>query len=486
MGPLLELSIRLPPRGSRERLHELHRQLRGAIVDGRLHAGLRLPSTRALATLYCVSRNTVVATYDRLLSEGYVKARAGSGTYIADALPNRGLSPPRIADPETDRRISAYWRGVAATRPAATRERSRFAFPLGVPDSEPFPFPEWRRLMTRAFRALTHSPAVYAEPQGRAALRTAIANHVSFARAVACRPEDIVVTAGAQQAFDLLARVLVTPGRTIVAVEDPGYPPLRTAFLAAGAEVVAVPVDNQGLVVERLPRNARVIYATPSHQFPLGVAMSLKRRTALLEFARVNGAVVIEDDYDSEFRFESRPLDALQTLDLWESVLYVGTFSKSLSPALRLGFIVAPSWARGPLVAAREYADWHSPTLLQDTLAAFITEGHLARHVRKMRRIYGGRRELLLKLLRRDFSEWLEPLPSIAGLHLTARVKAGVDPDELVLRARAMQVGVESLRGYYLGRPKMPGLTFGYGAISDRDIAGGLARLRAAAGKVVP
>ncbi|WP_329955905.1 PLP-dependent aminotransferase family protein [Cupriavidus necator] len=227
----------------------------------------------------------------------------------------------------------------------------------------------------------------------RVQLREAIASHVSFARAVACGADDVVVTSGAQQAFDLIARVLVTPGKTVVAVEDPGYPPLRHAFAAAGARLVPVPVDDEGMQVDQLPAGARVICVTPSHQFPLGATLSLARRRALLAFARRHGAVVVEDDYDGEFRHGGRPLDALQTLDQDQLVWYVGTFSRSLFPGLRLGYAVVPPWARDAVVAAGQYTDWHSALLAQDTLAAFMAEGHLARHIRKMRAAYTGRRD---------------------------------------------------------------------------------------------
>jgi len=310
-------------------------------------------------------------------------------------------------------------------------------------------------------------------------LREASARHVSFARAVACGPDDVIVTAGAQQAFDLLARILVTPGRTVVAIENPGYPPLRAAFAAAGAKLAPVRVDAQGLIVERLPHEARVVCVTPSHQFPLGSAMSAQRRAALLDFAQARGAVIIEDDYDGEFRFGGRPLDALQTLDRSQSVFYVGTFSKSLFPAIRLGYVVAPPWARGALVAAKQCADSHCGVLGQETLAAFIDEGHLARHVRRMRGIYAKRREAVLEALDRDFGRWLEPVPNVAGLHLAAFARPGIDVPAIVGRAREHSIGLSALRPYYLGTARA-GLAFGYGAIDEHDIVEGLARLRRA------
>jgi len=475
MEPLLSLAIDLPPRAARDLLGALHRQMRGAILDGRLKPGLRLPATRALAESLGVSRNTALAAYDLLLSEGYLVARRGAGTYVAEGLPQPKPVAARAAA-GADRRLAAYWR-EAATAPREAKMPHRFDFRIGLPDKGPFPFHVWRRLSARALRALSKTPAAYAEPEGRPLLREAIARHVSFARAVACRAEDVIVTAGAQQAFDLIARVLVTPGRTVAAVEEPGYPHLRSAFAAAGAVLRPVPVDGEGLIVERLPPETRIVSVTPSHQSPTGAIMSLGRRAALLDFARRHGAVVIEDDYDGEFSFAGRPLDALQTLDRAETVFYVGTFSKSLFPALRLGFVVAPAWARPALVAAKRLSDWHPPVLAQDTLAAFIAEGHLARHVRKMRRLYDERRTILKTALARHCGERLAVLPGEAGLHL-ATLLAGNKPANAIAAAAAAEgVGAQSLASYGTTKAARFGLAFGYGMIEAARIEEGVRRL---------
>jgi GntR family transcriptional regulator / MocR family aminotransferase len=475
MEPLLGLAIDLPPRGKRDLLGALHRQMRTAILDGRLKPGLRLPATRALANELGVSRNTALAAYDLLLSEGYLVARRGAGTYVAENLPQRTRGAPRAAA-KPDRRLALRWR-EAELPTAVMKAPHRFDFRIGLPEKALFPFQVWRRLSARALRGLSKVPAAYAEPEGRPALREAIAKHVSFARAVACGAEDVVVTAGAQQAFDLIGRVLVTPGETIVAVEEPGYPHLSTAFAAAGAELRGVPVDGEGLVVERLPADARIVCVTPSHQSPLGSIMSLGRRAALLDFARRRNAVVLEDDYDGEFCFAGRPLDALQTLDRAETVFYVGTFSKSLFPALRLGFVVAPPWARPALVAAKRLVDWHSPVLAQDTLAAFIAEGHLARHVRKMRKLYGERRAILRDALARHCGGRLLVLPGEAGLHLATQLTGRLTASEAAARAATASVGVTSLAGYGTGKAARFGLAFGYGMIRAELIEEGIRAL---------
>jgi GntR family transcriptional regulator/MocR family aminotransferase len=474
------LAIALPARGSRTLAHALHGQLLAAIRSGRLAPGLRLPATRALAQHLGISRNSVIAAYELLAVEGHVTARTGSGHYVADAparAPARVTPAPARA---RERSLNPHYRGLATPGDMVDAPRARFDFRLGVPDTATLPFDAWRRLSARAMRSLARHEPGYAGPAGQPALRAAIATHASLTRAVACTADDVLVTAGAQQAFDLLARVLVTPGRTVVAVEDPGYPPTRAAFAAAGAVVVPVPVDDEGLRVDRLPRDAQVVCVTPSHQFPLGCVLSAARRRELLAFARRRGAVVVEDDYDGEFRFENRPLDALQTLDDDACVFYVGTFSKSLFPALRLGFVIAPAWARAALMLARQRADWHGNLHAQDTLAAFIAEGHLARHVRRMRATYGERRRTLLEGVTRELGRWLTPVPGCAGLHVGTRAAGAVDLVRVVERARATGVNVDRIGRYAIGGDVADGLLFGYGAIEAAAIPRALQALERA------
>jgi len=479
MEPLLPIGILLPERGSRTLLHDLHRQLRSAIIEGRLRPGLRLPSTRSIAEYYGVSRNTAVAAYDLLLSEGYVVARRGSGTRVAVALPRAPSAPASgKASNSKIQRVVPFWRSAGTPSNENVSGTARWSFRLGVPDAESFPVEVWRRLSIRESRAMRMAEGLETDLQGRRELREAIARHVSFTRAVACAPGDILVTAGAQQAFDLLARVLVTPQRTHVALEDPGYRPLRAAFEAAGGKVSAIPVDRDGLVVDKLPQNAHIICVTPSHQFPLGCILSAQRRAALLDFAQTRNAVVVEDDYDGEFRYTDRPLDALQTLDRRESVFYVGTFSKSLLPTLRLGYIVAPPWARSALLAAKAVAEGSCCGLTQGILASLITGGHLARHVRKMQQTYGRRRQLLIDTLLRDLSKWLELIPSAAGLHVAATLKVPLSDKAIEAAALRQRIGVRALSAMATRRTSPAGLAFGFGAIKEPEITAGLAALR--------
>jgi GntR family transcriptional regulator/MocR family aminotransferase len=479
MEPLLPISIRLPEPGRRELLQELHRQLRSAIVEGRLRPGLRLPSTRSLATLYGISRNTAVAAYDLLLSEGYVVARHGSGTRVALTLPKPpGMGATGTVGSSRNRSIAPYWRSAHTLADGKIPPPLRWSFRLGVPDAESFPVAIWRRLCRQESRTLHAPQALETDPRGRRELREAIARHVSFTRAVACSPDDILVTAGAQQAFDLLARVLVDPGRTGVALEDPGYGPLRAAFEAAGGQVTGIAVDDDGLIVDQLPRNAGVVCVTPSHQFPLGCVLSARRRAALLDFAQSRNAVIIEDDYDGEFRHADRPLDALQTLDRHESVFYVGTFSKCLLPTLRLGYVVAPPWAYAALLAAKSVAQGSCCGITQGILASLVQEGHLARHVRKMQRVYGHRRQVLIDGVNRDLSRWLAPIPSAAGLHVAATLKVPLSDKTVAEAAFRAGLGVRALGAFATRRAPPRGLVFGFGAIKEPGIIEGLAVLR--------
>lgn len=480
MSALLELGLEVPAPGSRTRLRTLHRQVRAAIVEGRLKPGTRLPSTRLLAGTLGVSRKTTIALYDRLIAEGFLTVRARAGTFVSATV-----AAPQAAPRSKRSRVHPVLARRAARAAHSWRspgeEPPKFDFRLGVPDSDAFPFDAWRRLTNQATRSLGREPATYGDAQGHPRLREAISRHIALARAVACTADDVLVTNGAQQALDLIARVLVERGTT-VAVEDPGYPALRGAFARSGAKLHAVPVDSEGIRPDRIPSSARIICVTPSHQFPTGVAMSLRRRQAVLELARSLGALVVEDDYDGEFRHGGRPIDALQTLDRTDAVVYVGSFSKCLMPALRLGFAVVPSWLRPGLVAARQAVDWHSPELSQRTLAAFIGQGELASHIRRMRRIYTDRRDRLLVALRRNCADWLTPIPQEAGLHLAAQLAPGMRGSRIVERARERGLAIECLSRFALRRTRRDGLVFGFGNCPADEIDAAieeLARLRA-------
>lgn len=476
IGPIHDASVDLHVQldGRRDLSAQIFRQLRDAILDGRLRPGQRLPPTRELARRLSVSRNTAGVAYDELVAEGLVEGRVGAGSYVASAVPVREAARRAPAGAVHPR---ARWRTppVFATgdAPAAS-----FDFSVGRPDDTRFPLTTWRRLLARELRESSRPFASYAHPAGHPALRAAIAAHVGVSRAVRASADDIVVTAGAQQAFDLIGRVLIDPG-TGVAVEDPGYGRLRALVSTLGANVLPVPVDDEGLVVEAIPARARLVYVTPSHQFPLGVTMSLRRRAALLEWAERRGAVVIEDDYDSEFRFGGRPLDPLQRLDRSGRVLYVGSFSKVLVPGLRLGFVVAPASLQPALQAARQVADWHGDLAPQGALARFIESGGLARHIRTVAREYEARYTRIASTIESRFAGVLRLVPAAAGLHVAATLdrRVHLTGAAIVRAAAADGVRVAALSGFYAGQVDRDGLVLGFGGIQTARLDAGLERL---------
>ncbi|WP_425259560.1 PLP-dependent aminotransferase family protein [Rubrivivax sp. RP6-9] len=473
MEPVLPCPLTLADGRTGGLAKNLHRQLRAAILEGRLPDGFVLPSTRQLAQALQVGRNTVIAAYDLLVSQGHARTHPGARPVVIGprAAGDRGAARRATAPVrrDSDARIAGQWRQPASRIVHAAPLPAR-CFRTGVPEDRHFDHDTWRRLTARALRETARAPFNYGPPAGLPALREAVASHVAFARAVVCATDDVIVTSGAQQAFDLLARLLVTPGRTRVAVEDPGYPPMRAAFAAAGARLVPVPVDEAGLRVDRLPAGVKVICVTPSHQSPTGAVMSAARRSALLACAQSLGAVVVEDDYDGEFLFETHAQDALQTLDRGERVFYVGTFSKSLFPSLRKGFVVAPAWAREALIDIRRSTDSHSDTLTQASLAAFIAEGHLARHIRRMRSIYSQRRHALARSIEQQLGRWLEVTPGAAGLHLSARLREASSMQAVAQAAQMHLPGALPLSAYAIANRRMQGLCVGYGCVEVDQI----------------
>ncbi|MEU5878969.1 PLP-dependent aminotransferase family protein [Spirillospora sp. NPDC047279] len=470
----MDLHISLEGRGDLSA--RIYRQIMEAVLDGRLRPGERLPPTRELAPRLEVSRNTVAAAYDRLTAEGFLEGRSGAGTFVRAESRRPGRRRPSRGGVRPGRR----WETPMA--PPNDRAEFTFDFRLGMPDVRLFPLETWRRLVSRELRPASLRSPGYGEPAGHPALREAIARYAGVSRAVRAEADDVIVTQGAQQALDLIARVLIEPG-DCVAVEEPGYPPARLLFQSLGARVVGVPVDEEGLDVSAIPRAARLVHVTPSHQFPLGTPMSLARRTALLAWAeRSDRAVVIEDDYDSEFRFSDRPLEPLQSLDRTGRVIYVGSFSKTLLPLLRVGFMVAPASLQGALRTAKQLSDWHGDLTTQAALARFIDEGLLARHIRRATREYAVRHERILAALHGDLAEWLALVPSAAGLHLCTRLVPGrnVDVQRVVASARGADVAVESLAAYCAAEPAQHGLVIGYGAIPAERVDEGLRRLATA------
>ncbi|WP_028313041.1 PLP-dependent aminotransferase family protein [Derxia gummosa] len=472
--------------GDSDQTGQLYRQLKEAISAGHLPAGQRLPASRQLATQLGLSRKVVAEAYARLSYDRLVVGRIGSGTYVSDYGRRQPLAQP--PPPLGGSQVAERWRGQPTSLRRgvlATASRARHELLPGRPDIQLFPQDEWRRCVIWGLRQASRAGLVYGDARGLPMLREAIARHVAFARGVRCTADDIVITNGAQQAIDLVARALIEPG-CAVAVEDPGYAPARMLFAALGARVHAVPVDHEGMVVEQIPDGARLIHATPTHQYPLGMALSPRRRLALLDRARALGAIVIEDDYDSELRYSGRPADALQSVDDDGCVAFVGSFSKTLSPDLRLGYVVAPPSLLDAICNAKLLTDWHTSTPMQWALARFIDGGELLRHVRRTQQAYAARRERLGLRIDTVLSHWLERVPSVAGLHLSAMFRAPVDARRLVGHAWRAGVALESLDACQVRPGQRGGLMFGLGTIELAEVDAAVEMLRLSLAQLHP
>jgi GntR family transcriptional regulator/MocR family aminotransferase len=447
----------------------LHRQIyegyRRAILEGLLRPGQRVPSTRALALELAVSRQPVLTAYEQLLHEGYLDGRKGSGTFVSAALPDDLLRAPlaaRALRPRRQLRTPSGERGPGELGP----------FRMSLPALDRFPHTVWARLVARHAHALTHSEMAYGDAAGLPSLREAIAEHLRTARAANCEAEQVLVVSGSQAAFHLIAAALLERGER-VAVEEPCYPGARTALGTGGAELVGVPVDDEGISVtslQRLKRRVRAVYVTPSHQYPLGISMSAARRLALLDWSFREGAWLLEDDYDSEYRYVSQPLGALQGMDSHERVIYIGTFSKVLFPAVRVGYVVVPPLLRERFIRAREAFDLFSPTLYQLALAEFLREGHFARHLRRMRGIYLQRRNALLAGLARHCADRLTVYNADAGLHLAVLLARGANDTDVVQRMARRGLTATALSTCYSGPGGRSGLLLGFGGSSERRL----------------
>jgi GntR family transcriptional regulator/MocR family aminotransferase len=466
--------------GRKDLSGEIYRQVRRAIVDRRLRSGDRLPPSRELARELVVARATVTVAYERLAAEGLVDVRQGAGTFVCELAAQAGHDKPtqRSSGVLQPRPI---WESIVL--PTAFDKPVRFDFRTGLCDASLFPDREWRQAVTRALRSSTTSAGAYEHPAGHRDLRAAIVRHIAISRSVEASADDVIITNGTQQALDLLARVLLAPGDGI-AVESPGYAPSKQLFKTLGIRMVGVPVDREGLVVDALPCDVRAVYVTPSHQYPLSVTLSLARRQALLVWAEQNNAAIIEDDYDSEFRFGERPLEPLQTLDTKGRVVYVGSFSKTMLPTLRLGFLVTPPSLRAALHKAKYVSDFHSSILAQAALARFIDDGAFARHVRRATAIYRQRHEMIADVISRDFTDHLELIPSTTGLHVSALVRTMSAHQIAAVTRRAAErgVAVQLLSSQVLSPlavSPLPGIMLGYGAIPAVRIEEGLRLLRA-------
>ena len=448
------------------RQHAVFERLRQAILTGTLPAGARLPPTRAMAAELGVARQTVVLAYERLSAEGYVRARTGSGTYVAADLPDAAPapSPPsRIAANDLSAR-GARLAAIPVT--AAPREPAAgMLFAGGLPAPDLFPTQAWARCAARVMRPLSGELASYPPPQGLRVLREQIAAHLAATRGLVAEPDCIIVTGGTQQALRTAAELLLDPGDSVW-VEDPGYIAGRGALLAAGVVPVPVPSGAEGLdgaAGIRLAPAARLVLVAPSHATPLGGALPIGQRLALLDWAGRAGAWILEDDCDSEFRWEGRPLPPLASLDATGRVIYCGTFSKTLAPALRLGFAVVPAPLVPAFVRLRTLMDRGTDAFTQAALAEFMQQGLLAPHIRRMRTEYARRRAAVLAAMQRHVT-LAEPLAVPGGLHMVARLADDVNEAACVQACRAADLAVAPLAAYFSGTPRMRGMVMGFAA----------------------
>jgi GntR family transcriptional regulator/MocR family aminotransferase len=467
---------------------QIYAEWRKGILAGRFRPGDRVPSTRELALALGVSRGTVSEAWEQLIAEGYFETVQGSGTFVSQEIPETlGVTPrvrplkPATLKPGTESRsetrinvkLSRHGAGLNRDFHRPRPAPGVIAFLPGIPDCDHFPFALWRRLLARHLRAATPAVFDYAEGSaGHQPLREEIAAYVARTRAVKCTPDQVIVVNGSQQALALCAQLLIEPGDR-VAFEDPGYQGARRIFEAHGARLLPCPIDKEGIVLDCLEEKARLAYVTPSHQYPTGFSMSLMRRFELLRWARDAGAAVIEDDYSSEYRYSGPPLPSLQGLANGVPVLYVGTFSKVMFPGLRIGYLIVPRELAARFERAKWLADRHTPVLEQCALADFIGEGHLDRHIRRMRRLYGQRREVLIESLRRHFGNRVRIMGAEAGMHSMVCF----DDGRVELRSRLNGVHLVSAAGYYLAHPPAKEFLMGFSAIGERAIREGVKRL---------
>jgi GntR family transcriptional regulator/MocR family aminotransferase len=475
-----DLSL-IPPSPGEELWRWLYGELRAAILDGRLSRGARLPSTRSLAKQYKVARGTVMAAFDQLQSEGYTRAEVGGGTYVRSGLPDHAMSARKIvrapnlpqSTADLSRRGLQMIEGVRLLPSSCSIAK---AFRTYEPAVDLFPVDLWSRVAGRVLRKAPRSLYGNGNAAGYQPLRKAIADYVGSARGVRCSADQVVITSGAQQALDLAARILLDPGDRVW-MEDPGYPGTRFAFRAAGARLIPVPVDDDGLDVQaarKLAPSARMAYVTPANQFPLGVTMSLDRRFELLQWAVKSGAWIVEDEYDAEYRYFGRPVAALQSLDRSGCVIYIGTFTKMLFNALRLGFLVLPERLVSAFEQVRSFTDRHPPTLDQAILSEFILDGHFGHHVRRMRQVYAERASVLQEAARKKLSGSIDVVYPAAGMRAIGWLAPGIPADAVLDRGRSLGLELTAVAEFSHRHRHPPALVLGFAACSPAELRRGI------------
>ncbi|CAM2067487.1 PLP-dependent aminotransferase family protein [Sulfidibacter corallicola] len=483
--PLAELNtLRLDQEGSEPLYQQLADTIRNHILSGTWRPGYRLPATRKLAAMLGLGRNTVSAAYDLLTSEGLLESRVGAGCFVCSRLPDSAFrdTGPVAGEPQAGPIPSLSKRGVqlnaSSSRAPVSQPRS---FSPGIPDFEQFPIDLWARLQARHWRQATREMMTYADPAGYAPLREAIAGYLAACRGVRCEAEQVFVVSGSQQAIDLISRLLLDEGDAAW-IEEPCYEGARGALRQAGARLVPVPVDGDGLNpqegLKRCP-DPKLMFLTPSHQYPMGRLMTMPRRLDVLATAHERGIWIVEDDYDSEFRFDGPPLPAIQGLDRRDSVLYLGTFSKVMFPALRIGYLVIPKRLIETFHKARSFVDSFTQPVNQAVLAEFIREGHFSSHLRRMRLCYRRRYEALGDLIQRHLANWFRVESQRGGMHVTLVAQEPFDDVAFYRDAAATGTVVRALSTYFTERPGRPGLILGYAGFPEAQLEAGVKRIAA-------
>ncbi len=458
---------------------QIYLWFRHAALSGTLKTGLRLPSSRELADQLEVSRTVVIMAYEQLLAEGYVIGRHGSGTFIAEGLHSADRN---VRAKQTARIVLSPYGTYAASAipkvnvPSPREKRLRYDFSYRSSPLEGFPLAAWQRTLARRARLAPVKAHEYGSAEGKFNLRDAIASHLRRSRAVVCDPSQIVIVNGSQQGLDLAARVLLKTGDRVV-LENPHYQGAREIFRAAGAKLLPIPVDRDGLVIEKLPAKAKLAFVTPSHQFPTGAILPLARRLELLAWAKRAGAVIIEDDYDGEFRYEGQPVESMQGLDTEGRVVYVGTFSRTIFPALRIGYLIAPKSLVPAFTGAKWLADRHTSTLEQETLAEFIVSGAYERYLRKARKANARRREVLLQAIQEHLGDRVAVTGQGSGAHIVLWPKGHISEAEAISQAAQLDVGVYATSHYFYSRSTRTGLLLGYAHMREQDIREGIRRM---------
>ncbi|MDF2368887.1 PLP-dependent aminotransferase family protein [Sneathiella sp.] len=456
----------------------LHQQLflalRQAILEGRLRPDTRLPSSRSLATDLNVSRNTVLSAYDQLMAEGYLISRVGAGSYVSDQLPDDLLQRKTEGHAPGVQAREIYLSKMAAAFMGKTRSSEKRGLPFspGLPALETFPFEDWARLLSRHWRRPGREYLVDNPVGGAKILREALASYLGQTRAVRCHPDQVIILSGSQQAIHLVVRAFAEPGDAVW-MEEPGYPGIRDSILSAGAVPISVPVDEEGFALARareIAPAARLACISPSHQYPLGQTMSLARRLDLLKWAKEEGRFILEDDYDSEYRYAGRPLSSLQGLDDDNRVLYVGTMSKVMFSGLRVGYMVVPDDLVDIFLALRQNIDSHSPSVPEAALADFINEGYLAAHVRRTRLLYEARQKCLLSLLQEKLGDIIMVAPQGSGMHLVAYLPPGIKDKEVEREAAKAGMLVRALSGFYNLPTDQTGLILGFAGTPEQEM----------------